>query len=231
MQNFRYALTLAQMLYDIEISDEDDAIEIGLVAYNFIGNKRTRLVKDSLEVNCADGSIHLPCGVDLIESVTYCGLEDWNYSSNIKEFGDLASSYTENYIESRKAFLNPFYQSGRFVKYKRVGDTLYVNKGLGRVNILYQQELLDEDGLPYINDKEAIAIADYIAYTFKYKEGIRTQSQSVMAIAKDIKQQWLFHCDAARVPEYVNQNEMDSILNVQSSHNRKVYNRSYKPVM
>jgi hypothetical protein len=39
--------------------------------------------------------------------------------------------YTENYIESRKAFLDPFYVSGKFVKYKRVGDTLYINKELG----------------------------------------------------------------------------------------------------
>nr|UVX55814.1 MAG: hypothetical protein [Bacteriophage sp.]DAE30779.1 MAG TPA: hypothetical protein [virus sp. ctML55]DAH26172.1 MAG TPA: hypothetical protein [Bacteriophage sp.] len=72
--------------------------------------------------------------------------------------------YTENYIESRKAFLDPFYVSGKFVKYKRVGDKLYVNKGAGKVNILYHGILLDEEGLPEINDKEAIAIAEYIAY-------------------------------------------------------------------
>ena len=75
-----------------------------------------------------------------------------------------------------KAFLDPFYVSGKFVKYKRVGDTLYVNKGLGRINILYHGILLDEEGLPEINDKEAIAIAEYIAYTYKYKEAIRTNN-------------------------------------------------------
>ena len=39
MNNFKYAITLAQMLYDIDINDMDTLIEIGLVAYNFIGNK------------------------------------------------------------------------------------------------------------------------------------------------------------------------------------------------
>jgi hypothetical protein len=34
------------MLYDVEITDEDDALEIGLVAYNKIGNKNTKLIKD-----------------------------------------------------------------------------------------------------------------------------------------------------------------------------------------
>ena len=33
-------------------------------------------------------------------------------------------------------------------------------------------------------------------------------------LAKDLKQNWLFHCDAARVPEYVSQEEMNKILDV-----------------
>jgi hypothetical protein len=42
--NFKYALTLAQTLYDVE-GDTDDLIDIGLVAYDFIGNKETQLYK------------------------------------------------------------------------------------------------------------------------------------------------------------------------------------------
>lgn len=230
LNNFHYAITLAQMLYDIE-GDIDDLEEIGLVAYNFIGNKNTRLYKALLDVNCEDGSIQLPCNVDIIEAVTYCGPEDWNYTSNSKEYGDQQSLYTESYIESRKAFLNPLYISGKFVEYKRVGDKLYVNKGLGKVIILYHGILLDEDGLPRINDKEAIAIAEYIAYVYKYKEAIRTNNPNILKMAQELKQQWLFHCDAARVPEYISQEEMDQILNVQSSWGRKMYNKSYKPIM
>lgn len=227
--NFHYALSLAQMLYDIE-GDMDDLEEIGLVAYNFIGNKNTRLYRATLDVNCQDGSIQLPCNADIIEAVTYCG-EDWNYTSNQKDNGDLRSAYIENYIESRKAFSDPFYISGKYVKYKRVGNTLYVNKGLSKVNILYQGILLDEDGLPQINDKEAIAIAEYIAYVYKYKEAIRTNNKNILQMAQDLKQQWLFHCDAARVPEYVSQEEMNKILDVQSSWGRKSFGKSYKPVM
>jgi hypothetical protein len=50
-------------------------------------------------------------------------------------------------------------------------------------------------------------------------------------MAQDLKQQWLFHCDAARVPEYVSQEEMNKILDVVSSWGRKMYGKSYKPVM
>lgn len=228
--NFRYAITLAQTLYDVE-GDTEDLEEIGLVAYNFIGNKNTHLNKIILDVNCTDGSIQLPCDVDIIEAVTYCGTEDWNYTSNTKEYGDTSSLYTENYIESRKAFLDPHYISGRFVKYRRVGDKLYVNKGLGKVVLLYHTEILDKDGLPEINDKEAIAIANYIAYVVKYKEAIKTNNQSVLMMAQELKQQWLFHCDAARVSQYISQNEMDSILDAQTSWGRKTYGKSFKPII
>lgn len=228
--NFHYAITLAQTLYDVE-GDTEDLEEIGLVAYNFIGNKNTQLHKKLLDVNCEDGSVQLPCGVDIIESVTYCGMEDWNHTSNIKEYGDVQSLYTESYIESQKAFLDPYYISGKFVKYKRVGDKLYVNRGLSKVIVLYHGEILDSDGLPEINDKEAIAIAEYIAYVIKYKEAIKTNNKYVLQQAQDLRQQWLFHCDAARVPEYVSQNEMDSILDAQSAWGRKMYGKSFKPTL
>ena len=85
-------------------------------------------------------------------------------------------------------FLDPYYISGQFVKYKKVGDKLYVNKGLGKVIVLYHRELLDEDGLPEINDKEAIAIAEYIAYVQKYKEAIKTNNKYVLQQAQDLRQ-------------------------------------------
>jgi hypothetical protein len=43
--------------------------------------------------------------------------------------------------------------------------------------------MLDEDGLPIINEKEAIAIADYIAYTLKYKEAIKTNNATIFQMA------------------------------------------------
>lgn len=228
LNNFRLAISMAHTLYDVPIKDEDDAIEVGLIAYKFIGNERTELKRVSLKVDCKTGQAELPCDVDFLEAVTYCGPEDWNYTSNIHEHGDLDSFYTENYIEHQKAFLDPLYISGKFVKYKRVGNTLYTNKGAGRINVLYHSIVTDEDGLPMITDKEATAIAEYIAYTYKYKEALRTNNQMAFQIAKDLKQSWLFHCDAARVPSYIDQNTMDRVLDRFSSFNKKTYGKSTK---
>lgn len=227
MNNFHYAISLAQMLYDIE-GNLEDLEEIGLVAYNFIGNKQTRLYRTQLD--CVNGVVQLPCNVDYIEAVTFVGPEDGNDYSNIHRRNNYELQYAEDYIESQKTNTNPLYISGEFVNYKQSGDKLYINKQFCRVNLLYHGILLDEDGLPCLSDKEAVAIADYIAYTQKYKEAIKTNNQNLMAIAKDIKKSWLIHCDAARVPEHISQNEFDQILDVNTSWGRKVFNRSFKPL-
>lgn len=229
MNNFKYAITLAQMLYDIDINDMDTLIEIGLIAYNFIGNKNTHLKSEIVDVK--NGLVKIPCKADLIEAVTCPNEEDWNYTSNIKNYGDIDTLNIEQYIEKSKQNIDPLYISGRLIKYRREGNYIYVNDNIDKVCILYHTEQLDDDDLPMINDKEAIAIADYIAYTVKYKEAIRTNNSSVFQIAQTIKRSWLIHCDAARVPEYVNQNEMNDLLEITSSHNRKVHGRSYKPTV
>ena len=231
INNFKYAITLAQMLYDIDINDMDTLIEIGLVAYNFIGNKNTQLKSEIVNVDSKTGLVKLPCKADLIEAITYPNLEDWNYTSNVKNFGDFNSLNVEQYIEKSKQSKDPLYISGKFVKYRREGNYIYVTENIDKVCILYHTEQLDDDDLPLINDKEAIAIADYIAYTIKYKEALRSNNSAVFQMAQHIKRQWQFHCDAARVPEYVNQNEMDDLLEVTSSYNRKVHGRSYKPTV
>lgn len=219
------------MLYDIDINDMDTLLEIGLVAYNFIGNKNTQLVSEIVNVDRKSGLVKLPCKADLIEAITYPNIEDWNQTSNIKNFGDFNSLNVEQYIEKSKQSVDPLYLSGRFVKYRREGNYIYVTENIDQVCVLYHSEQLDEDDLPLINDKEAIAIADYIAYTIKYKEALRSNNSAIFQMAQTIKRQWLIHCDAARVPEYVNQNEMNEVLDAMSSSNRKLHGRSYKPTI
>jgi hypothetical protein len=47
------------------------------------------------------------------------------------------------------------------------------------VNILYKGILVDDEGLPEITDKEATAIATYIAYVIKFKEGLQTNNPNI----------------------------------------------------
>ena len=228
MNNFYYAETLMETLYGITMP-EDVFEEIGLVSWNLIGNKRYKLYQYKVCVNDCNTPINLPCNADIIEAVT-TGWEDWNHVTNTLPDRDITSAYTESYIESRKGFKHPLYQGGKYIKYERVGDTLYFNEPYGQINILYKGVILDDNGLPELTDKEALAIATYCAYVTKYKEGIATNNATIISVANTLKSQWITQCDQARVTEYLNQNQMDQILDAKSNWNRKIHNKSYKPI-
>ena len=228
MNDFNYIYTVANSLYGLELEPEQFE-ELGLTAWNLIGNKTVRLYNYSADISCDNLSVQLPCNCDIIEAVTY-NHEDWNYSTNKTVNGDYNSQFTEQYIEARKLYQAPLYVSGKYAKYERVGDTLYFDKDYGKVNILYKGIILDEDGLPQVNEKEALAIATYIAFATKQKQGWITNNQNIIQLAQYLYQQWLKYCDSARVPLSIDQNTMNQVLDAKSSWNRKVYNKAYKPI-
>lgn len=226
--NFYYALSLAHQLYGLDIQ-EDQFEEIALVAWNQIGNKRCKLYKYSQCFDKCQNSMQLPCNCDILEAVT-TDFEDFQHVSNTNNGDVYKSLETEQYIESRKSFKSPLYISGKYIPYERVGDTLYFNQPLQKVSILYKGLVLDNNGLPEINDKEALAIASYCAYITKYKEGLMTNNGNIIQLSENLRQQWLRQCDNARTPEEISQNEMDEILDAKNSWDRKIYTRTYHPL-
>ena len=226
LNNFHYAMSLMNTLYGITIP-EDEWEEIALTGWNLIGNKRTRIYRFSTCINDCSQGVQLRCNVDSLEGVTTDFVE-WNYSTNDTPNGNIHSAYVESYIEHRKAFRDPLYAKGKFIKYERVGDTLYFDRPHEQVNILYRGEILDESGLPEITVNEAAALATYCAYVIKYKEGIQTNNANIIALAENLRLKWLTQCDQARVGYYISQNEWDQILDAKTSWNRKQHGKSLK---
>lgn len=223
--NFHYVAVLLDMLYGLELEDED-LEEIGLIAWNLIGNKTTRLYSYSTTINPDDNSIKLPCNASSIESVTI-PCEDWSRVTNYSEQGDPRTAFIESYIESSKIFKSSYHVPGKLVKYYQTGDILYFPENYGTVNILYKGIIMDGDGLPELSDKEANAIATYIAYVDKYKEGLKTNNGGLIQLAKDLEQKWLKQCDQARVTN-LSANDMNEILDIKVSWDRKSYGIGYK---
>ena len=227
-QNFHYIAVLLDMLYGIEIDDED-LEELGLLAWGLIGNRDTRLYRTRVCID-PDLSITLPCnaiegGVELVTA----SYEDWSRVTNYSELGDQRTSFIENLNETEKYYPSQYYLPGKILKYEQVGNTLFFEHNYGRVNILYKGILMDEDGLPQLTDKEATAIATYIAYVIKYKEGLVTNNQNITNQALNLKNIWLQQCDQARVT-YLNQTDMNNIIVIKNSFDRSWYNKSYKPI-
>lgn len=226
LNNFKYALSLASTMFGIKSNDEDTLIEIALIAFKKIGNKRTTLYKAKLPVN--KGVVQLPCNCDILEAVTVDG-EDFNIASNIHDFGDRNSQIIENYVESQKRETDGLYIPGRLIHYREQKNCIFVNPCFRSVNILYFGELLDEEGLPELTDQEALALATYIAYTTKWKEYLQNKNKEAGQICQGLKEDWLTQCTQARQPEYISQNTMDEILDGLSRFPNKLYHKSFKP--
>lgn len=226
MNNFHYGLSLLETLYGINV-DEETYEEIALVGWELIGNKRAKLYKYSVCVDSCQNSIELPCNCDILEAVT-SDFEDFQHVDNDSPDERYGSFDTEQYIERHKHFQEPLYAKGKFINYERVGNTLYINNPKGKINILYRGLVLDEDGLPEISDKEALALATYCAWTIKFKEGISTNNGNIINLANALNQQWLVRCNQARTDHQWSQNDYDEILDVKTCWDRKLNNKSYK---
>lgn len=224
MNDFHYSMNLLEMLYGITIQ-EDTWEEIALVGWNYLGNKRVKLYRYQTSTN--NGEVQLPCNVEDVEAVT-TNFEEWAYSTNDTPNGDIRTAFIESYIEHRKAFRDPLYASGKFIKFERVGNTLYFDRPYGTVNILYKGILVDDNGLPQITDKEAVALATYCAHVLKYKEGIKTNNANIIKLAEDLRLKWLLQADQARNDYYMSQNDWDKLLDAKSSWNRKSFGKSLK---
>lgn len=222
---------MLDMIYGIELEDQD-LEELGLLAWGYIGNKNRRLYKYHACIDPTDNSVTLPCnaidsnGDSCVELVT-ASYEDWERVTNYSEYGDNNTSFVEHAIEAEKFYQSPYYLPGKVLKYDQVGEKLYFTHNYGRVNILYKGVLFDDDGLPEISDKEAMAIATYIAYITKFKEGLQTNNPNIINQANQLQATWLKQCDQARV-SYLNQNAMDQILEVKASWDRKSYGKGFK---
>lgn len=206
--------------------DEDEFETMAIHAFDKIGNKQTRMYKTSgATKNC---TFVLPCNVLEIEMVTD-SKEDFQVKDDLYNI-NVNHSNAENVLEHASHTPDSFYyMPGRMLDYEQNGDTLYFKVDTN-VNILYKGELLDSEGLPMLNHKQIEAIANYCAYTHLYKKGLATRDQATMQLAQMIRQEWNRTCENARVPEYINQNEMNEILQASSSWDRKRYNVSFKPI-
>lgn len=229
MNDFHYVSVLLDLLYGVEIEDQD-VEEYGLLAWNLIGNKNRKLYKYCTCINPIDNSVTLPCNAvepyGQVELVT-SSYEDWERVTNKTNFGDQGSAFVENVVEAEKFYQGPYYLPGKVLKYEQVDDKLYFTHNYGRINILYKGYLSDDEGLPKLTDKEATAIATYIAYILKFKEGLITNNQQISQQAILLNQTWIKQCEQARIT-YLNQNDIDAILEAQSSWDRKRYGKGLK---
>lgn len=229
--SFNAAYSHIRDFYGMELNP-DEFESIGSIGWDKIGNKRYKLytyrtqpTKDSV----GNWEIPLPCNVDEIIAVT-AEYEDYQKTSNKYTTINMQDTWVEGYIEARKFNTNPNYLPGKYVKYWQEGNVIKFKSEFNLVNILYKGYIADEEGLPYLNTKEIEAIAAFCAWTYMRRAALVTRDGNSMNLAKELESSWKSLCTQARVPEYITQNDMDEILNVASSWDRKRFGKSFKPI-
>ena len=228
---FQTAYTQMRQLYGLEINP-DEFETLGLIAWDKIGNKQYKWYHYQTEaVQNLDGSFYvdLPCNCDIIEAVT-ADYEDYQKTTPTTLAGNNQNGWIEGYVESRKFNTGFGYSSGKFIKYQQTGNTIQLSDKFNKINILYKGVIVDDDGLPYLDVREIDAIAAFVAQAEFFKKGLITMNSAIVQMAQLLEQKWKVMCSQARIPEYLNQNEMDEILNVATSWDRKRFGKSFKPI-
>lgn len=208
------------------VMTEDEFEDLAFYAWNSIGNKNYLVYKYDTRVE--NNEVELPCNCDLVESV-HTITEDYRMTDNILR-ENYSNSVVESYIESRKRDTEMLYNRGRYVDFVQNGNVLRFKQDNFLVSILYKGFIADDVGLPFLNYKEVEAITAYCAFVYTQKKAFQTKDSGLFQFAAKFEGDWKRLVDSARSPIYINQNDMDNILNVSASWDRKRFGISYKPI-
>ena len=201
------AIAMIQTFFG-ETPNEDDFLDNALECLRQIGNLHPSMYGYTSTTD-NDGVLCLPVTAMSIEYVTD-GSEDWNTWS-------LRSEISQQYAP------------GRAIKYKFIGDKIITDFPNTLLSVAYRTYKNDEDGLPLVTQKEANAIA----YWWKWVDTRRKLYQgnqlaaSILQFTQRDKSKAI---NQARIPERYSQNFMDQFADIMYSRDRKVYNKTYKPV-
>lgn len=170
------AMEQARDMYGVEL--KEDQFEVYAEAgWRKIGNKEYKVYTTCIHpIADPDGGWYVckPCNLDSIEAITL-NYESAQETSPISDFHGMVTHPIEQGIEAMKTMPNQLYISGKFVKYRELGDRIYFTEPYRSLNLLYKGLYTDEDGFPFLNEKEVDAIALYCAYSEKYKKGIMSK--------------------------------------------------------
>lgn len=212
LQNFKSIYSLVEDEYGLE-PDPDTWEEMALVGWEKINNKHTRLYR--YIASTEDHIIELPCNAVDIESVTIT---------------NGPKCFIEKYIDG--AYYDhsedPLHAPGVFVRYREGNGTLEFAKDYDNVVVLYHGYFADDEGLPYINERERVALASWVAYSILWRDAIKNKDQAAMAFANQVKStRWLKECNAARMVDHLSQNDMDKILDVKLRWDRRHFHHKH----
>jgi len=231
-QNIRSGLPVLKTQYDLTI-DEYDYLDISIDALRDIRHFGTTEYISYITVG-KEGKVNLPCNIDIIDAVTteHMGRKSFNTRKEYDIDGIIGTDTYHSFMEIRD---NLGYQwrpglgghiGKGYISYRLEGKIMVVDPNLvgQKIAIAYTGIIVDQEGFPLITRKQANAIAAMCCRVLMIKganKGDKAAASMIeyyTGLAGRLKQ-------AASIPEDITDNEMDEVLNSQTTFNKKSYNR------
>jgi hypothetical protein len=181
-----------------------------------------------------DFKLELPCNVYAIRYACESKPASW-YDRYIQNQSEYLINYDVKHLNEDPTYQAPVatvYELnknifseplGRLVDFENENNKcLHFNYRELDVDVLYIFTPMDADGYPRLPEKTLEAVAHYCWYLQVRKDYYKGRANGEMlSLARDEKDVALAQ---GRTPEYISDNERDDLLNVITSHNRKVHN-------
>ena len=227
--NIRAGLPIMKSLYG-QTMDEYDYLDLAVDSLRDIRHFGITEYYSIVTVR-SDGTIPLPCNLDIIDAVTteHMGLKAFDTRVNYDLEGLLG---TDAYFSAVKVMsnLNHHFQPGLGGRAPGEGYISYQlsNKGIKvakeyigrRISIAFTGITVDLEGFPFITRKQANALAAIssraviMKATLKGDKGAASMLEYITGTAARLKQ-------AASIPEDFSDNELDEVLDEMTTFNRK----------
>lgn len=240
--NLLAAYNIFKRKYGLSMQEED-FIEEAFMAFKEINSIPVdyyyfKQVPDNEESMLVD----VPCNLSRIISVTVDTVHNSDYDE-LKPYSPTAYNYRgggEEYAnvlagnsDLKTYHFNdkPFTAVGTYIQFSWEGDQKIKihDKRLHskQIHIVYEGLALDAEGLPLITRKHAQAIASKVALvvvTRKVFSGSPTMANLLPLLQNEVGRL----VQAAAIPEHLTDNELDKMLDVKTSFDRKRINRGLK---
>lgn len=234
--DIRTGLPILHSKYGIRM-DEFDYLDMAINELRDIKHFGSTEYIAILDVD-AEGWVELPCNLDTIDAVTTARM-------GVKAFGertqyDMESKKgTDEYFTSIEIIQNlgfiptfgltKFSTGTGYIPYQLNGGRIRIDKKYygDRIALAFTGVGVDPEGFPKITRKQANSLAATAATTVTMRKamGGNQIAMNMLQILQPIKERLK---QAASIPEDISDNDIDDIMNIQTSFNRKSYKRPAK---
>ena len=226
------ALNYMTKRFGFSMSD-DEFIEKSIPIWREIGNISS-IIKDHVAYVPEDLVVELPADCEFVESVVTSAFKDsLNISRNLSRMsygpnGKIAEEepIAGNTNPESNARVSEHYNYGESVEYELLDNhSLKVRSKLLAsypIKIKYSVIAKDSDGLPLLNDKEIEAIAVSMALREAEKRvfmGDKNAANALQYLKAEVERLMVY----ANIPERINDDEIDKMLEVLHTWDRKTY--------